>query len=77
MKTETITMAPMFPGLKAGDYLGGWSGTYKVLEITSQTTCTVRRLYWWERLRFWISDRWFMLTLDVSRLWRRIKGETP
>lgn len=74
MKTETLTMIPM-PELQPGDYLGGWEGTYKVLAVTSATTVTVRRIYWWERLRFWMSETWFMFKLDVRRWWRECFGD--
>lgn len=73
MKTETITMDPM-PPLEVGAYFTGWKHTYKVLRITSATTAIVRRAYWWERLRFWISDNWFMLKLDVRRWYQRLNG---
>lgn len=71
-------MSPMAHGLQAGDVIAGWEGAYMVLEVTSATTAECRDLYWWERLRFWISDRWFTFTLDVRRVWRRILGDrTP
>lgn len=66
-------MVPMHD-FQPGDYLSGWSGTYCVIEVTSATTVTVRRVYWWERLRFWIADAWFMFWLDVRFYWRKLKN---
>jgi hypothetical protein len=68
MIREALYMRPIPQGVKVGGYISGWDGTFRVLEVR-EPIVYVRRLYWWERLRFWLEDTWFQCTL----LWARLR----
>lgn len=57
MKNFTLTMIPMMPNLKPGDYLKGLDEWYVVIDVV-QDEVIVRHARWYERLWLWIEWQW-------------------
>jgi len=71
--TSIITMTGVDNfNLQPGDHIDIGNGRIvKIVSVQSNTEFTVKGASWWVRLRWYLSDQWFYLKLDVGLWWRR------